>query len=212
MMSIPLTNDMIEDANFPVVSYISGKFAETIELLRDDRVLNGSGLGQPTGILVNPGADSNQPAVITSGSASAITAAMFPNLAFALPEQYDDNAKWVMAKTTTGQALANLTDNNGRFLWGAGLQDSGLAPGWKDRMLEGYPIIWSGFMPGPGSSTYPVVFGDLRGYYLVNRIGFSVQVLREIYAETNQILILGRIRFGGLCAEPWKLKVGQCHS
>jgi HK97 family phage major capsid protein len=64
-------------------------------------------------------------------------------------------------------------------------------------------------MPNTGANNYPIIFGDLRGYYLVNRVGFSVQVLRELYAETNQILLLGRVRFGGGVGEEWRIKVGQ---
>ncbi len=208
MMSLPITNDMIEDAAFPIVSYAAGKFGETIDLLRDNMCLNGNGIGQPAGILINPGA-TDQPVVVNSGAAAALTADGLIKLGFSLPEQYDDNARWVFNKTNTGQAIALLQDSNKRYIWGSGLQDSGLNVAWKDRQLLGYPIALSGFMPNVAAGTYPIVFGDLRGYYLVNRIGFSVQVLRELYAETNQVLLLGRIRFGGLCAEPWKLFVQQ---
>lgn len=211
MMSLPITNDMIEDANFPLVSYAAGKFGETIDLLRDNMILNGTGQAQPAGILVNPGA-ANQPSVIVSGSASALTADGLINTAFALPEQYDDNAVFIFNKTSTGAAIAELKDSNNRYLWGSGLQDSGLVPSIRDRRLLGYPCILSGFMPNVAASAYPVIFGDPRGYYLVNRIGFSVQVLRELYAETNQVLLLGRIRFGGLVAEPWKIKLNQAHA
>jgi HK97 family phage major capsid protein len=212
MLSIPITNNMVEDASFPIVSYISGKFAEAVDLLRDYSILKGTGQGQPAGILNNIDGDVNlaNPVSIKTGSASAITALGLVALGMALPEQYDDNACYVMNKTNTGSTLAQLQDQNDRFIWGSGLQDSGLSPGFKQRMLLGYPVIFSGFMPDQASNSYPVLFGDLSAYYLVNRIGFSVQVLRELYAETNQILILGRIRFGGTVAEPWKLRVNKC--
>ena len=211
MMSIAVTKDMIEDASFPLVSYVSGKFGETIELLRDNMIINGTGLGQPAGILLNPyggsNTDTNQPTRLASGSSTTITANGLVAMGFALPEQYDDNACWVMNKTSTAAALAQLTDSvTGRYLWGVGMQDSGLAAGWKNRDLLGYPVVLSGFMPDIAGSAYPIIFGDLSGYYLVNRVGFSVQVLQELYAETNQVLLLGRIRFGGVTAEPWKLK------
>lgn len=206
MMSCPLTNDMIEDANFPIIGYLSGKFGETIDLLRDNMILNGTGVGQPMGVLFNPNA-TDQPATVISGSGSALTADGIVDLAFALPEQYDDNAAYIFNKTNVAAAIAKLKDTSNRYLWGSGVNDSGLDRGWKNRSLLGYPVILSGFMPNVGAGTYPIIFGDLSGYYLVNRIGFSVQVLRELYAETNQVLVMGRIRFGGACLEPWKLKV-----
>jgi HK97 family phage major capsid protein len=197
---------MIEDSAFPVLSWASGKFTETVDLLYDNMVLNGTGVGQPHGILKNPGA-TDEPAIVVSGNASLLTADGLLDLAFTVPEQYDDNSVFVMNKTNTAKAIAKLKDGQNRYLWGDGLQDSGLSPAIRGRALAGYPVIWSGFAPNIAANAFPVVFGDLRGYFLVQRVGMSVQVLRELYAETNQVLLLGRIRFGGIVAEPFRLKV-----
>lgn len=210
MMSLPLTNDMVEDASYPIVNWCTGKFEETINLLYEDMAINGSGVGRPSGILVNPNG-TNNPATVVSGAASTLTADGLVSLAFALPEQYDRNAVFVMNKTNTAQAIAKLKDGDGRYLWGSGMQDSGLSVpavnGTRGRTLLGYDVAFNAFMPNVAASAYPIIFGDLGGYYLVNRIGFSIQVLRELYAETNQVLLLGRIRFGGLVVEDWKLKI-----
>ena len=56
----------------------------------------------------------------------------------------------------------------------------------------------------------PVIFGDLMGYQFVNRIGFSIQVVREPYIEFNQIAVVGRVRFGGQVIEPWRLRLNKC--
>jgi HK97 family phage major capsid protein len=210
MISMPLTNDMVEDSAFPVMSWSTGKFDETITLLRDNMILNGTGIGQPDGIMNNAGAgDTNRPAVVNSGSASALTGDGLIALAFALPEQYDDAACFVFNKTSAGKAIAILKDSNQRYLWGSGLQDSGLAAGWKNRQVLGYDVVMSAFMADVATNSYSVLFGDLRGFYMVDRVGFSVRVLSELYAETNQVLLLGRIRFGGQVAEPWRMKIGK---
>lgn len=207
MMSMPLTNDMIEDSLFPLVGWSSDRFTETIELLRDQMVINGTGIGQPMGILANPGG-TEQPATVAIGN--PLTAAGLIATAFAIPEQYEDNLRWIFNKTSTAKTIQSLPDSNNRYLWGSGLQDSGLVPGdWQNRRLLGYPVSYSGFMPNQGANNYPIIFGDLTGYFLVNRIGFSIQVLRELYAETNQVLLLGRIRFGGEVAEAWKMRICQ---
>ena len=214
MMSIPITNDMIEDAAFPLVSYVTGKFGETIDLLFDNIVLNGTGQGQPSGILLNPGDSAKtQPATVAGTSSGALAADDILDIMYSLPEQYDTNAAWVMNKTNTLRNLAKLKDSDNHYLFVPGYNQLGFqAPTWRDKTLLGYDILLSGFMPDVGASTFPIIFGDLTGYYLVQRIGFSIQVLRELYAETNQILLLGRIRFGGQITEPWKLKVYQVHS
>jgi len=205
MMSMPLTNDMIEDSAFPIVGWSTGKFSETVDLLYDNEILNGSGIGGPAGILLNPGG-TDQPAIVVSGSAAAVTPDGIFDLVYALPEQYDENAVFVFNKTNTAKAIAKLKDTTNRYLFGYGDQDSGIAGG-RPKELIGYSYAYSGFMPDIAANSFPIIFGDLMGYYLVNRVGFSVQVLRELYAETNQIVLLGRLRFGGQVAEPWKLKI-----
>jgi HK97 family phage major capsid protein len=209
MMSMPVTNDQIEDAMFPLVQWASGKFGETIEILYDDKIINGTGLGQPAGILLSPGA-ANQPAVVGSGSSGALTADGIINLAFSLPEQYDgENTSFLMNKTDALKKVALLKDSNNRYLFGMGVNDSGLSVPIRDRKLLGYDVMLSQLMPSVSANSYPIVFGDFTGYYLVNRVGFSIQVLRELYAETNQVLLLGRIRLGGQVVEDWKLKIQQ---
>lgn len=209
MMSIPVTNDLIEDSAVALLPWLEDRFTETIELLKDSVILAGTGISQPQGILLNPGGAS-QPAIVNlNTSGSVVTADGIIALGYSLPEQYDDEARWVFNKTSTGAAVAALKDGQSRYLWGMGYQDSGLAPPIRGRELLGYPVNFSGFMPNAGSNTFPIIFGDFRGYYLVNRIGLSIQVLRELYAETNQILLLARIRFGGVVAEEWRLRVGR---
>jgi len=208
MLSLPVTQDLIEDANFDLLGWVSGKFSETRDLLVDNMILNGSGIGQPSGILMNPGGTA-QPAVISTGSNGAVTADKLIETGFALPPQYDDSAVWVFEKTATGRQIAQLKDSSNRYMWGMGVDDSGLRVGVKGRDLLGYPVLMNQFMPTPATGSNSIIFGDLKGYYMVNRVGLSIQVLRELYAETNQVLVLGRVRFGGQVAEDWRLRVVQ---
>ncbi len=208
MLSMPVTNDMVEDSSFPIVQWSADKFRETIDLLYDNVIINGSGIGQPAGMLLNPGA-ADQPAVVVSGSAAAVTADGLFDLTYAVPEQYEDNLSFIFNKTQTGKMIGKLKDDNKRYLFARGITDDGLSMG-RPTSLLGYPFAYSAFMPNPGANTFPIVFGDPRGYYFVERIGFSIQVLREILAQTNQVLLLGRLRIGGQVAEDWRLKAQKC--
>jgi HK97 family phage major capsid protein len=208
MMSLPMTNDMLEDAAFPVLSWATGKFLETVELLYDNMILNGSGVGQPTGILKAPGTVDNPPVSII-GAATAVTADGLVGITYDVPPQYDGNSRFVMNKTSTGKAVALLKDTSNRYLFSAGTVNADGIAMARPTTLVGYPVTFSQFMPNATATTYPVIFGDLTGYTLLQRIGFSIQVLRERYAEENQVVLLGRIRFGGLTTEPWKMRIGD---
>jgi HK97 family phage major capsid protein len=203
MMSLPLTVDMVDDSATDIVGWATSKFSETADLLYDNMIVNGAGVTQPDGILINAQFISND---VHTGVADALSWDGILDLLYSLPEQYDRNALVVMNKTNCARALAKLQDGQGRPYWTIGSQDWGLAGGRINRPLEGYPVMFNSFMPNVSAGLYPIVFGDLSGYYLVRRIGFSIQVLRELYAETNQILLLGRVRFGGQLVEDWRLR------
>jgi len=205
MMAQPVSNDMLEDALFPVNSWMADKFRETILLYKDNMILNGLGVNQPTGILLNPGG-ANQPAVVAMGN--PITGDGALSVSLSLPEQYEEGARYIFNKTSTYKTLRLLKDGNSRYLFGEGYQDSGMAPG-RAKELGGYPYIFSGFAPNVGANAYPILFGDPSGYIWVDRVGVSIQVLREISALTNQTVILARFRVGGGLAEDWKFKIGQ---
>lgn len=205
MLSLGATNNMIEDSSYPIVSWAAGKFQETVELLYEDMCLNGDGIGQPAGILMNPDG-TDQPKVVKTGDASALTGDGLIDLTEDLPEQYDENAVLIFNKTNAGKAIRKLKDSEGRYLVSYGAGDHGLSTG-RYKEINGYGYRWSAFMPNVAANAFPVIFGDPRGYYLVNRIGFSIQVLREKYAEENQVVLLGRVRFGGQPAESWRLRV-----
>lgn len=203
MLSLPLTNDLVEDSAVDLVAWCTAKFQETIDLLFDNMIINGTGSAQPSGLLINSQFITND---VHTGAASTLTWDGLLDLLYALPEQYDRNAVVVMNKTNTALALAKLQDGNGRPYWTAGAGDYGLAGQRINRDLVGYPVMFNAFMPNVSAGLYPVIFGDLTAYYLVRRVGFSIQVLRELYAETNQALLLGRVRFGGQLVEDWRVR------
>ena len=208
MLSSRVTNDMLEDSFFPLMPWLEERYDETIDLLKDNQIINGSGVNaQPRGILINPGG-TDEPAVISIGATSAITPDGLKSLKFAPPEQYMMNLRWLMNYNTTAQAIDKLKDSENRYIWSQGLQDNGIANPMSTSLL-GFPPTFSVFMPNPGSNTYPVIFGDFRAYWLVMRVGLSIQVLNEVYAETNQKAILGRLRFGGRVTEAYRVKIGQ---
>jgi HK97 family phage major capsid protein len=203
-----LTNQQTEDAAFDVQGWYEGRFNQTNDLLRDQMILNGGGVQQPTGLattMLAAGPTGDPIPIVTTAGAGVIAQDDLANVCFDLPEQYDDDAVWCFNKTSTYKALRKLKDSQNRYLFGYGAQDNGLANG-RPKELLGYPFVWSQFMGNVATGNVPVWYGDPKGYTFVNRIGFSIQVLREVAARKNQIILLGRARFGGQVIEPWRFR------
>lgn len=205
MMVHDVSRNMIEDASFDILAWLQAKFRETIDAMTDEVIVSGDSIGKPAGILLNPGG-TNQPGIVNSGNASALTADGLIDLAWSLLSRYRRNARFVFNSTSAGRAIAKLKDSSNRYLFATGVNSDGLASARPGSLL-GFPIIESDFMPDVAANSYPIIFGDLSGYYLVRRIGFSIEVLNEVKAAQNLVSVVGRVRLGGQVAEDWKLKV-----
>lgn len=202
MASMPISNDLIEDSAFDIVGLSSDMLAEAFALGENDAFLNGNGVARPMGMLTQ--VDGDGPASVASGDAATLTANGVVDLWGALPSQYETNAKWLFAKATE-VVIRKLQDSQNRYLWPILPEVGNFGP--APRSLLGFPTMRDEFVPEIAANAYPIIFGDLRGYLVLDRVGLSIQRLSEIYAETNVTLLLARKRVGGQTVEPWRLKV-----
>lgn len=211
MASLPITLDLLEDSAFAIDEYIIQVLAEAYDLGEEAVWVAGTGAGQPQGIMTHPqilvdSGDTGDGMRVSSGAAAALEADGLISLAMELPEQYDMNAKWYFNKKSSEKAIRQLKDStSGNYLWPVIAQVGELGP--AGLALLGYPVIRSPFLPNVGAGNNPILFGDMRAYRIVDRIGLSIQRLREVYAETNLVVYLARKRVGGKLLEPFKLKV-----
>ena len=194
-----LSRNLVEDAAFNIVSWLTDSFASAQSIDEDNKFLVNAGLGSPQGILVSDTARSttsiNEEA---SGNASALTSDGLMGLVYDIGAQYRQNARFVAARATY-KAIRKLKTGDGEYLWERNFQ-----AGQPERLL-GYPILEQEGMPAVTATYYPVLFGDFRGYYIVDRVGMSVErYLGGEEARVNQVLFLARRRLGGQCMEPWR--------
>jgi HK97 family phage major capsid protein len=142
---------------------------------------------------------------VNSGSAASLTSNGLIDLAYALPPQYERNAKFYMEKATEKVIRKLVGTTSGEYEWPVVNQVGAL--GTVQSALLGFPIVREQFVPAVTTDSYSVIFGDLTGYLVLDRVGLSLQRLDELYAETNITLLLARRRVGGQLIEPWKVKV-----
>jgi len=210
MARMPISNDLIEDAVFDVNGYASDILAEAFALDEDNVFLNGSGAGQPMGLLTE--INGNGPGYVVTGTQNALTTSgdahegvRINNCYYNTPAQYRGRCVWMMSSLTLG-AVDNLVDAQDRPIIGplTGISMVNSEPG----SLKGKPIIVDEFMPELTASTDTdsVMFGDFSGYTIVDRVAMSISRLTELYAETNLTVLLARRRVGGYCTEPYKFK------
>ena len=171
-----LDSNFVHDTGFNISDYLTRDFARIFGKAEEDAFLNGDGIGKLKGVLhATEGADVGVTAALTAD----IAFDEIHSLYFSLEPEYRSNAVWVM-NDETALALRDLKDSTGNYLW----------RGASDALL-GKPVIISNHMPSAASSAKPVVFGDFKYYWVVERQPLSVRALHEKYSFADKIGYFG---------------------
>lgn len=207
LMQIPVTMDLLEDAP-TLYKWLSTEINKSLEIGIENFIINGTGVGQPMGIIPSIGTGPNDIPSTNIGNPPAYANVL--SWLNQIPEQYDDeNTVVVMSKTSTwAQNVIGYTDAASRPIFNIGEGSSGMV-GAREREISGYPIIFSAAMPALGANNFPMLQGQLSAYWLLRRIGTSIQVLTEVAAQQNQVVLLVRMRFGGDVVDARALRAGK---
>jgi HK97 family phage major capsid protein len=203
MASCPITNSLLEDDAYDVEGDLAMVLAEAHALGEDTAFISGTGIAQPYGLTTTIDA-TNFISSVVSGTTSTLTADGLIDLFFGVPAQYRANSEWIM-NSGTMKAVEKLKDGQNRYLVQSLINGSLANPQFDT--IKGKPVFIDEFMSDVAANTYPILYGDTSGYLIVDRVGYSVQRLTELYAETDITMFLSRQRVGGQVIEPWKMRV-----
>ena len=205
-----LSNDIVSDAAVNILAFLSQNGAENMALVEDQGFLAGDGSAlQPRGLL-NSGlttvdVEGSTANTISNTTAATGSAPKLIDLCYALPSQYLSRARWLMRRSIEGK-VRKLVDAQGRYLWPA-LSGSGFAA--APREMQGYPIDNTEFMEDDGTDARRVLaFGDLSAYVIGQRAQITTVVLRERFADTDQVGIVMFERVGGAVWNPDAIRIG----
>jgi HK97 family phage major capsid protein len=204
-----MSRNVVEDAAYDLVADLTEQLSEAAAIDEDNRFLTGDGVGKPQGLLPG-GANSLGIGEVNSGAADALTWSASATkglvaLTYGIAAQYRQNAVWIGERSTYG-AIAAMTDGVQQPLWreqyGRASSEGGAG---TLRLLMGYPVLEQEAMPSVGANTYPLLFGDPRGYTIVDRIGMTIErYLDSATARANQVCYVMRRRLGGQPTELYR--------
>ena len=179
---IKLSEELLQDAAFPLESYLAESIARSIARAENTAFIAGSGSGQPEGIVTGASVG------VTAASASAVTSDEILDLVYSLGSEYAANA--VVITNRAMQALVRkLKDSDGQYVWARSL-----AAGQPDT-LAGYPLYSSEAVPAIATGARTMVIVDPTIYQIVDRApGVSVARLGELYAANYQVAFRGSAR------------------
>jgi HK97 family phage major capsid protein len=222
--AIILTREQLEDNSFDLLGYITSLGGESFALGEEYAYTLGTGAGQPQGFLAHPATDiaaSTYAAVggitywgnkITTGSTTIAwgAAATYPGTGIigmeaSLPPQYESGAKWWANKFTYAAIRGINAGTTTVPQWSLGDSYPNYSNGMSPSLI-GYSIAKNQFMGNPATAVKYLGFGDMSGYYIVDRVGLSVEVFREVYGLRDQVVVYMRKRTGGQLVHYWKMR------
>ena len=194
---VPFSQSLVEDAA-NLIDIFTDLVSVTLAIDEDEAFLIGDGAGKPRGILPSS-ANAHSLTEVVSGHATLLQVETVKGLRRGIASQYrlPGRCSWV-GESDTADALEQFQDGSGRFYFE--YLDSGerfMRSAWRE----------SEAMPTIAADAYPLLFGDLSGYAIVQRLGLSVVRFQDSNTGINKVEFHVRRRIGGNLVWPWKLAV-----
>lgn len=164
---LPISEQLLADANINMVQFITELFAEAIAAEEDKAFFTGSGSGQPKGI--------NQETISSLAVGTNLTFDSLINLLDLVPQRASQSPRAAfIGNRTVKRNLRLLKDSNNNYIW----RDGGAIAGDQTRRLPdtiyGYP-----FYEQNNLAESELYFGDW-GYYIIgDRQAVSVRTTTE---------------------------------
>ena len=189
-----VSNQLLEDNVYNLEGELLSDFAESFGKTEGLAFVKGTGTGQPKGVMVAAGI-----AEIKTGVAAAFPAANPADVIIAMyhkiPTTHAQNGVWLMNRNTLA-TIRQWKDSTGRYLVLDPITVGGVMT------LLGRPIVEMIDMDDIGAGTAPIIFGDMSGYRIIDRVGLST--LRDPYtiAAKGQVRFHARKRVGADLTHP----------
>lgn len=189
-----VTNESIQDMFIDIESWIRDDFGVAFAALEETDFINGTGVKQPKGFMLDATLG------VTAAAVGAITSDELIDLQHALKTKFRKNATWLINDATL-KLIRKLKTLDGQYLWQPGLQ-----AGQPDTLL-GRPVVTSDEMPAAAAGNKAIAYGDFQWYRILDRRGLYFQRLNEIYATSGQVGFLAYRRYDAKLLDPTAIQV-----
>ena len=187
---VTISRSLLNRSDFDLVQFIVNMMSQSMSNFLEKELLIGAGTTAATGVFT----DSNVTAVTAAGT-TAFASDDIISLQMSIPEQFQNDAVFIMHKTTF-TALRKLKDGNGQYLLN---RDITGGFGWT---LLGRPVFISENAP-----TGEIAYGDMSGLYVKLAQDVEIQILNEKYATQHATGVVAYTEFDSRVIEDQKIAV-----
>jgi len=185
---IKISNKLLRAAFLNTSGLVEDRLAYKFAVTGEKAYLVGTGANQPLGVFTaSPNGVPTSRDVSKGNTTTAVTFDGLISAKYSLKEQYLRNAEWIFHRDVVKE-IAKLKDGDGQYLWRESVR-----AGEPDRILN-LPYMMSEFAPSTlTTGLYAGALADWRWYWIADALDMTIQRLNELYAETNQTGLIGRL-------------------
>jgi HK97 family phage major capsid protein len=190
---IKISKKLMQASALPIENIVRTRLAYKFAVTQEKAFLTGSGVNQPLG-LFTASADGIPTTrdVSTGNTGTSLTFDGLISAKYALKANYWPRAAWLFHSDGMEQ-IAKLKDGNGQYIW-----QPTVTAGQPDRILN-FPVRVSEFSPNTFTTgQYVGMLADYSHYWIADALSLELQMLVELYAETNQVGFIGRLETDGM--------------
>jgi HK97 family phage major capsid protein len=189
---IKISNELLQ--RLPgIEAFVRSRLEYKFAITHEKAFMTGSGAGQPLGLFtasnsgISTGRDVSTGNTITYPTFDGLTEAKYT-----LKGQYWNRADWMFHRDCL-KVLAKIKDGDGQYIWRESVR-----AGEPDTLL-GRPVQMSEYVPNTMTTQlYVGILGDFSYYWIADALDMTIQRLVELYAETNQTGLIGRMSSDGM--------------
>jgi len=190
---IKVSRDLLLRSRRPIEQLVAERFGYKLAITQEKKFLTGTGFNEPLGLLTASSDGISTSRDISTGNTT--TAIQFDGLKeaqYGIKDQYRAVASWLFHRDGIKQ-ISKLKDGDNNYLWQPSNQ-----VGEPDRLL-GHPVRSSEYVSNTFTTgLYVGLFGDFTHYWIADSLNLQMQRLEELYAATNQIGFIMRVKFDGM--------------
>jgi HK97 family phage major capsid protein len=195
---IKISKKLLRQSTTNVDQLVRNRLAYKFGITEEKAFLTGSGANQPLGVFKASPLGISTARDTAAAATTAIAGDDLINTKFALKQQYWAKARWLCHRDFL-KAVRKLKDQQNNYLWSPGLgPGGGLTAGIPATLLD-TPYDLSEYAPNTFTAgLYAAILGDFSFYWIAEALQLEIQVLMELYAETNQVGYIGRMEVDGM--------------
>lgn len=182
-----ITHELATDASFDLLDFLARQAAESLSNAFSEHFINGSGTGEPKGLLAS----------VTAGKTGEAATPSFDDLidmmhSVASPYARADRAAWIMSSAMLAE-VRKIKDDNERPLLDFEVPRGTGAAG----TLLGRPVYLDSAMPDPEEGKQTILFGDFSRYFVRFAGGMRWERSDDFAFNTDLITFRALWRVGG---------------